>query len=200
MIDYSLPSLELTFLLGGVRAGKSARAVSIARRYANAGVLFVATAEGLDDEMRRRIAAHKAERPTDWETLESHRDLSGDIDRVLSAQHDRFSVVIIDCLTLWVSNILLTLHETDDAETVLAEQTTSLIETMRRHSPRPVGTDVSARCWIVVSNEVGLGIVPSTPVGRRYRDALGRVNSMMAAAASDATLMIAGLALPLKTR
>jgi len=200
MIDDSLPSLELTFLLGGARAGKSARAVSIAQQHRNGGVLYVATAEGLDDEMRSRIAAHQTERPGDWETLESPRDLSGDIDRLLVAHRDRFGVVIIDCLTLWVSNVLLTLDQMDDAETILAEQTAALIDTMRRHSPRPVGSDVRARWWIIVSNEVGLGIVPSTPLGRRYRDALGRVNKIIAAASSEATLMVAGLDIHLKGR
>jgi adenosyl cobinamide kinase/adenosyl cobinamide phosphate guanylyltransferase len=186
--------LDLSLLIGGVRAGKSARAVQIARANARRGVLFVATAQGLDEEMRQRIALHKAERPVEWGTLESPVELARDIDLRLSSDGDRFGIVIVDCLTLWVSNVLLSLDDSDDAEATLATRTSELIDTMRRQSLD--GT----RRWIVVTNEVGLGIVPSTPLGRRYRDALGRVNRMVAAAARDATLMVAGLDVPLKRR
>jgi adenosylcobinamide kinase/adenosylcobinamide-phosphate guanylyltransferase len=187
-------TLDLTLLLGGVRAGKSARAVEIARANAAGGVLFVATAQGLDDEMRHRIAMHKAERPAEWQTLESPVDLARDIDRRFTSESHGAGVVIIDCLTLWVSNVLLTLADADDAEAVLAARMSELIDTMGRHARG----DAGARRWIVVTNEVGLGIVPSTPLGRRYRDALGRVNRLVASAASDVTLMVAGLSLPLK--
>jgi adenosylcobinamide kinase/adenosylcobinamide-phosphate guanylyltransferase len=199
MSDASATSLDLTVLIGGVRAGKSARAVELAQERGGR-VLFVATAEALDDEMRRRIAIHKAERPADWETLESPLDLASDIDRRLVAEGAAFGVVIIDCLTLWVSNVLLTLADTDDAEAVLASRISEVIETMRTHAMLHARTGSSVRRWIVVSNEVGLGIVPATPLGRRYRDALGRVNRMVAAAASTATLMVAGLSVPLKSR
>ena len=168
--------------------------MQIARANASRGVLFVATAQGLDDEMRQRIALHKAERPAEWGTLESPVELARDIDLRLSSDGDRFGVVIIDCLTLWVSNVLLALGDADDAEATLATRTSELIDVMRRHSLD--GT----RRWVVVTNEVGLGIVPSTVLGRRYRDALGRVNRMVAAAARDATLMVAGLDVPLKRR
>jgi adenosyl cobinamide kinase/adenosyl cobinamide phosphate guanylyltransferase len=200
MLDASAPELDLVFLIGGVRAGKSARAVELATAHGGRGVLFVATAEGLDDEMRRRIAIHKSERPSEWETLESPLELAADIDRRLVADGAQFSAVIVDCLTLWVSNVLMTLGETDDAEALLDARAFGLIDTMRAHTLLHAQNGATVRRWIVVSNEVGLGIVPSTALGRRYRDALGRVNRIVAAAASNATLMVAGLDVPLKAR
>jgi adenosyl cobinamide kinase/adenosyl cobinamide phosphate guanylyltransferase len=191
---------HLTLLLGGVRSGKSARAVALARETPNDGrVLFVATAQGLDDDMARRIAAHRAERPAGWDTLESPIDLPSELARALANAHAArvpYATVAIDCLTLWVSNLLLSLDDPDEAEAAIAGHVTRLLavrDTARRMvagSPR----------WIVVSNEVGLGVVPPTPLGRRYRDALGRANRMVAAAADEVTLMVAGLELPLKGR
>jgi adenosyl cobinamide kinase/adenosyl cobinamide phosphate guanylyltransferase len=195
-----LELLDLTLLLGGVRAGKSARAVEIARASAARGVLFVATAEALDEEMRHRIESHKAERPAEWHTLESPIELARDIDRRLADDGVRAGVVVIDCLTLWVSNVLMSLDDSVDAEARFSALTAELIDAMRRHAGAGMPSGPAARKWIVVSNEVGLGIVPSTPLGRRYRDALGRVNRMMAAASSETTLMVAGLDVPLKTR
>jgi adenosyl cobinamide kinase/adenosyl cobinamide phosphate guanylyltransferase len=190
-------TLDLTLLLGGVRAGKSARAVEIARASTERSVLFVATAQALDDEMRQRIATHKAERPAEWATLESPIDLARDIDRALTTNDREARIIIVDCLTLWVSNVMLSLDETVDAESRLSALTTELVTTMRHHAR---GAGKAARRWIVVSNEVGLGIVPSTPLGRRYRDVLGRVNRIVAAASSETTLMVAGLEMPLRSR
>jgi len=190
-------ALDLTFLIGGVRAGKSGRAVEMARANESRGVLFVATAQALDDEMRQRIAAHLAERPASWATLESPIELAHDLDEYLSSDTRQNGLVVVDCLTLWVSNILLTLGDDDDAEATLAARTSELIGAFYRHACTSVG---SPRQWIVVSNEVGLGIVPPTPLGRRYRDALGRANAMVAAVASDVTLMVAGLGMALKKR
>jgi adenosylcobinamide kinase / adenosylcobinamide-phosphate guanylyltransferase len=191
-------TLDLTLLLGGVRAGKSARAVEIARASTGRGVLFVATAQPLDDEMRQRIETHKAERPAEWTTLESPIELARDIDRAFTTDGRDAGIVIIDCLTLWVSNVMLSLEGDVDAEARLSALTSDLIATMRRHARATLANE--ARRWIVVSNEVGLGIVPSTPLGRRYRDALGRVNRIVAAASSETTLMVAGLEVPLRSR
>ncbi len=189
-------SLDLTLLIGGVRAGKSGRAVDLARANESRGVLFVATAQALDDEMRQRIATHRAERPATWETLESPFHLARDLDACLSGGARPNGFVIVDCLTLWVSNVVLALGDEDDAETELAARASELIGVFNRHA---LAAEGRRRKWIVVSNEVGLGIVPPTPLGRRYRDALGRVNAMVAAAASDVTLMVAGLGMPIKT-
>jgi len=180
----------ISLLIGGVRAGKSSRALAIAEaRPDDRPLLFVATAQAFDDEMRARIDAHQRERSSRWHTVESPIDVAVHLGAFIST-HD-VGAVVIDCITLWVSNILLTLPEDADAESVISDRTRSLIECCRRISSS--GTDV-----IIVTNEVGLGVVPPTPLGRRYRDALGRANQLFAAAADEATLLVAGLSLPLK--
>jgi adenosylcobinamide kinase/adenosylcobinamide-phosphate guanylyltransferase len=136
--------------------------------------------------MTRRIDAHRRERPPTWDTLEAPLAIAAELEQRLNDTH---AVVVIDCITLWVSNILLGLADDTDAETAVASHVSGLLDTIARFAPRH---------WIIVSNEVGLGIVPPTPLGRRYRDALGRANQLLAAAADDVTLMVAGIALPLK--
>jgi adenosylcobinamide kinase/adenosylcobinamide-phosphate guanylyltransferase len=187
--------MTLTLLLGGVRAGKSARALDLAHLHAGTrNVLFVATAQAFDDEMRVRIAKHRAERPVHWATLESPVDLTGSIRSRLD-DDPSYGVVLIDCLTLWVSNILLSLDDDVDAEAIVADRTAALL--------RMIALDATAagdrRSWIVVSNEVGLGVVPPTPLGRRYRDALGRANQLVAGMADTVSLLVAGLTMNLKT-
>jgi adenosyl cobinamide kinase/adenosyl cobinamide phosphate guanylyltransferase len=162
----------LTLILGGARSGKSTRALALAK----GRVLFVATAEALDDEMASRIAVHRAERPADWDTLEEPREIA----RALRARGDGYDTVIIDCVTLWVANMM-----DAGAPKPWVDALIEAYEHSRAH-------------WIVISNEVGLGIVPETPLGRRYRDALGVVNQLIAEAADRVTLLVAGLALDLK--
>jgi adenosyl cobinamide kinase/adenosyl cobinamide phosphate guanylyltransferase len=163
----------LTLILGGARSGKSTRALSLAR----GRVLFVATAEALDDEMAERIAAHRAERPAHWDTLEEPKDIA----RALRARGDQYDSVIIDCLTLWVGNLM-------EGEQGLREWVPPLLEAYR----------AGRADWIVISNEVGLGIVPDNPLARRYRDSLGVVNQLVAEAADTVILMVAGIAVELK--
>ena len=181
---------ELILLLGGVRSGKSTAAERLAERLAEqraqrgGRVLFIATAQALDAEMERRIAAHRARRPAGWDTLEEPFDLAGAAAPIV----DRYDTVVIDCLTLWVSNLLLRHEANANAEEFILDAAGRLLELIDR----------SAATWIVVSNEVGLGVVPAWPLARTYRDALGRVNQRCAARAGRVYLMVAGLALELK--
>lgn len=172
---------QITLILGGARSGKS----SLAEKLAASGsrVLFVATAEARDEDMARRIAAHRKSRPTAWDTLEEPIDLAG----ALSTTASRYDTVVIDCLTLWVSNLILKQGVAVSDQEVLG-RAESLLKVCRESAPR----------WIIVTNEVGLGIVPDTPLGRRYRDLLGRVNQVFAREADVAYLVVAGLALDLK--
>lgn len=182
----------ITLLIGGVRAGKSGRALALAESTPGDGeLLFVATAQAFDEEMRSRIDAHQRERGPHWTTIESPLEVAVDLaaHADVAARHCR--AVVVDCLTLWVSNILLSLPDDANAEAVVGERTRALLDQLKRFSVE--GTHV-----IVVTNEVGLGVVPPTPLGRRYRDALGRANQLVAAAADRATLLVAGLALDLK--
>ena len=179
-------SRQLILITGGARSGKSAFAERLAMQ--SGRVLFVATAEALDDEMARRIAAHRACRPKNWDTLEEPRILSDALRAALCGANDLYDTVVVDCLTMWVSNLLL-LHEGDaDAEARILQAAEGLLDVCGSYSAR----------WIVVTNEVGLGIVPSSSLGRAYRDALGRVNSLVASRADKVYLMAAGLALELK--
>jgi adenosylcobinamide kinase / adenosylcobinamide-phosphate guanylyltransferase len=189
----------ITLLLGGARAGKSARALAIAASGASTDrVLFVATAQPFDEEMTKRIAAHRAERPGHWQTLESPLHLVTDIADRCATTPGGFATVIVDCLTLWVSNVLLTLGDEDDAEALVAARTAELLNLCRTLSDHgAANVRPTVRHWIFVSNEVGLGVVPHTTLGRRYRDALGRANQLVAAAADRASLLVAGLELPL---
>lgn len=168
-------------ILGGARSGKSRYAVRLARS-ASAPTAFVATARGGDDDMRARIARHRAERPASWITLEEPVGVA----HACRALAQRVDVVVVDCLTLWVSN-LVARGEEDDAILASAD---GLAELLRA---RLIGC-------ILVSNEVGEGVHPPTRVGLRFRDLLGAVNQRIAAAADRVTLMVAGLPLEIKPR
>jgi len=167
--------MPLTLLVGGARSGKSALAVRLAAA-SGAPVTFVATATAGDAEMAHRIARHRAERPAGWATIEEPVDLPGTLDR---APDD--GCLVIDCLTLWVANML---HR-GDGEIV---QAAGRAAGAAAHRPG---------LTIVVSNDVGSGIVPADPATRRYRDLMGRVNATWAAAATDAYLVVAGRTLRL---
>ena len=147
-------------------------------------MLFIATAEALDEAMRRRIAAHRHHRPEHWDTIEEPIHLSGAL-RPLASRYDTF---VLDCLTLWVSNLLLEDEKASDAEGIVLEEVRRLLDLVEAVGGR----------WILVSNEVGQGIVPASPLGREYRDVLGRVNQLVASRSDRAYLMVAGMALDLK--
>ena len=180
---------ELILILGGARSGKSSLAEKMAQELGGEnGVLFVATAEAHDDEMRDRIRKHQADRPAGWRTLEAPRELGARIPQVLDGTE---TVVVVDCLTLLVSNLVCALPENapvQEAERLAAAEIAALVAACR----------ASSATWIVVSNEVGLGLVPDNPLGRTYRDALGRANQQLAAAADKVFFPIAGLPMRLK--
>ena len=177
---------ELILITGGARSGKSTFAEQLAMQ--SVRVLFVATAEALDDDMAHRIAAHQAGRPNNWDTLEEPRVLPDALRAALGSANNLYDTVVVDCLTMWVSNLLL-LHEGDaDAESCILQLAEELLDVCGSFRAR----------WIIVTNEVGLGVVPSSSLGRAYRDVLGRVNSLVASRADKVYLMAAGLALELK--
>ena len=180
----------LTFLVGGARSGKSALAVEIGVRHEAgrptgptfpSGVTFIATApsrpENPDADLDERIARHRAERPA-WPTVEAPTAI---VDAVASAPGN--DLVIVDCLTLWVSNLMLRGDEPDDITA-----TAGTFAGLAASRPGPT---------VVVSNEVGLGVHPATELGRRYRDVLGQVNQRVANAAGVTLLMVAGRAVRL---
>jgi adenosyl cobinamide kinase/adenosyl cobinamide phosphate guanylyltransferase len=170
--------MGLTFLVGGARSGKSSLAVRLAAE-SGRPVVFVATSEARDEEMAARIESHRAERPPEWSTVEAPLNLVGTL---ASAPED--ACVVLDCLTLWTSNALEAGWSGEAVEEA-AEEAAELAAA--RGAPT-----------VVVSNEVGLGVVPDTPLGRRYRDVHGRVNAIFAAAAERACLVVAGRSLELR--
>ena len=167
--------MSLAVLLGGARAGKSALAVELALEH-DGPVVYVATAEAGDDEMAARIAQHRTDRPDRWQTVEEPVAL-----RAVLASVESEACVVVDCLTLWVANLL----ERDDDVLSEAEAVAELA------AERSSAT-------IVVSNEVGLGIVPASPLAREYRDLLGAVNAAFVRRAADAAFVVSGCAIPLQ--
>jgi adenosyl cobinamide kinase/adenosyl cobinamide phosphate guanylyltransferase len=173
---------SLVLLLGGARAGKSSMALRLAKSL-DTSVCFIATAQGLDEDMESRIAKHKAERPPGWLTIEEPYQIDQALQRASDAR-----VVIVDCLTLFVSNWLMRYEDENQCAQYLLPITRSFLEQAQSQQ----------QTIICVSNEVGLGIVPETRLGRTFRDLLGRVNQDFAQAADKVYLMCAGLSVQLK--
>jgi adenosyl cobinamide kinase/adenosyl cobinamide phosphate guanylyltransferase len=169
--------MGITLLVGGARSGKSARALRLASDW-DGQVVFVATAEDRNSEMAARIARHRLERPASWRTIEAPLELVRAFDSIPAG-----AFVILDCLTLWVANALEAGWTDEDVERAAAA-----VATIAAGRERPT---------VVVTNEVGLGVVPQTALGRAYRDLLGRVNTVFAAEAEHAYLMVAGRTLEL---
>lgn len=169
----SLPHL---LVLGGARSGKSRFAQGRAEALTGE-LIYLATAQALDDEMRERIALHRADRGTRWSTVEAPLQLA----EAITACSTPETVVLVDCLTLWASNLML-------AERDTAAATKGLVRSLS-DARGPV---------ILVANEVGLGIVPDNALARKFRDAAGRINQETAAAVDEVVMMFAGLPLVLK--
>lgn len=174
---------EIIFVLGGARSGKSTFALKWAAQHGGDNVLFIATAQALDDEMRERIAAHRAERPAAWQTLESPRDLV----EAVRCWHSMPRLIVVDCLTLWVTNEMLANDK--DLERRLGWQLDILCEWVRLQ-------DIDL---VLISNEVGLGIVPDNALARQFRDILGRINARAAQHAHQVFWMVAGLPIEIKS-
>ena len=167
--------MGLTLLTGPVASGKSSLAARMAAEHGGP-VTVIATAEAGDDEMRARIERHRAERPAGWAVVEEPLELADAIDGL-----DPSTFAIVDCLTLWVTNLMLAGRDPAPAADV------AVAALVRRTAPS-----------VVVTNEVGWGIVPTNDLARAYRETLGRVNRTFAAVADRALLVVAGRVLPLE--
>jgi adenosylcobinamide kinase / adenosylcobinamide-phosphate guanylyltransferase len=229
---------RVTLILGGARSGKSALAEKLAAlRAGDAGkVLYVATLQPFDSEMRDRIVQHKASRPASWRTLETPFNLADDLTNGWQGEQ----IVLLDCLTLWTSNLLLRESELDrnfieenamygeiyddqppQLETDREENITSDLQMTAPPRPQPrssvppdyarlemrIMADIERvvkfasdkNCGLlIVSNEVGMGLVPPYPLGRVYRDMLGRANQRLAALADEVFIVFAGIPVELK--
>lgn len=172
-------------ILGGARSGKSRHAENLAAA-SGLPVTVIATAEALDDEMKARISRHQEDRPAGWRTVETPVALAA----ALAREADEGRCVIVDCLTLWLSNLMADLADpaVADLPPALATERAAMLEIL----PTLRGE------VLLVANEVGLGLVPDTPLGRVFRDEAGRLNQMVAAACARVTFVAAGLPLALK--
>lgn len=178
-MDAAQAAHKINFVLGGSRSGKSRVALDLARYHAK--VAFWATGVAMDVEMQERIARHRQSRPAEWMLLEEPLDLMAGIARVeeMSAQ-----CVVLDSLTTWAGNVL---HH--------AVETAKALEDLRMFLKR---VEEGTGSWIIVSDEVGMSLVAESPMGRKFRDFLGDVNQIMAAAAQRVVLVIAGIPVTIK--
>jgi adenosylcobinamide kinase / adenosylcobinamide-phosphate guanylyltransferase len=187
---------RLILILGGARSGKSTFAERLAVK-SGRSVAFIATATAGDEEMRERIARHRAARPVSWHTIEEPLDLAA-----AALQASKLAdVLLLDCITLWLNNLFAQTviqheSETDQYSTstlfdeVALQEIEKLLATVRALAP--------GKTLLIVTNEVGLGIVPAYPLGRLYRDTLGYLNQRLAQAADRVYLMVAGMGVDLK--
>lgn len=175
---------DLIFVLGGARSGKSAYAEGLAGA-SGRGVTYIATARGADAEFSERIAHHRARRPAHWRLVEAGAAL----DDALRAADGDDACVLVDCLTLWLAGLLCPPEACGPAAVDADARIDAFMAALAAARARV----------IVVSNEIGLGVVPLGSVTRRYVDALGRLNQRVAALAPEVTLMVAGLPLAVKT-
>lgn len=174
---------KLVFITGGARSGKTSHALKRVMEH-EAPRLYIATAEALDDEMRARIEAHKKEREGNgFDTIESPVEVA----QALKGTSREYGAVLMDCLTLWLSNLMGRAGEAQ-GELDIDKEARGLLEALRR-----TGSDV-----YVVSNEVGMGIVPDNALARAFRDKAGKLNRLMASEADEAWMLVSGLPLRLK--
>ncbi len=171
-------SQQLILVGGGTRSGKSSFSLALARRLGTRR-LFVATGQPGDDEMQQRIAHHRRTRGNDFHTLEEPLAVAGAISRV-----GPYDVVVLDCLTLWLANLLLEGKGPDTVQQHVEE----LVAVLRKH----------AKHAVIVTNEVGMGIVPETPLGRLFRDVAGSAHQHLSRAADEVYLAVLGTVLRIK--
>ncbi|HEY5756162.1 MAG TPA: bifunctional adenosylcobinamide kinase/adenosylcobinamide-phosphate guanylyltransferase [Steroidobacter sp.] len=183
-------SVGRRLIIGGARSGKTAHAIALAKSLSEArgvNVTYVATAQALDQEMQHRISLHRAERPATWRTLEAPAGLA----QALRGQ-ETSSILIVDCMTLWLSNALL--------QDFREDAPTAPLPTWEAERDKFLQWLSLARVEVLlISNEVGMGIVPLAPVARRFQDEQGRLNQLLAAACDQVTLVVAGIAVPIKS-
>ena len=184
---------KIIYIAGGARSGKSSFAENlISERYKSK--IYLATAIPFDDEMKDRIEKHKKQRGKNWKTIENYKNLS----KILKNHIEGYDVILLDCITNMVTNLMImedeydwdniSMKEVDSVRDKIIAEIKSLIEFIKEN-------DID---MVAVSNEVGLGLVPSTPLGRHFRDIGGKINQIMAEASSEAYFVISGLNMKLK--
>ncbi|HLO18288.1 MAG TPA: bifunctional adenosylcobinamide kinase/adenosylcobinamide-phosphate guanylyltransferase [Anaerolineales bacterium] len=174
-------SSHITLILGGARSGKSSYAQHLVEATGKS-VAFLATAQALDEEMSRRIQKHRLERPDAWETLEIPLAVASHVQQI------KADVVILDCITLLVSNLLMQFVKND-----LVDEAAFMQAVQNEINELLVKISEQKQAWMIISNEVGLGLVPAYQMGRVYRDGLGWANQRLAREADKVIWMVAGI-------
>lgn len=179
---------KLTFILGGARSGKSSHVQKLAEESGKI-ITFIATAQAFDDEMKARIQKHREDRPSEWQTLEVQKDISD----YLIQHPQQTDIYLLDCITLLANNVFMRFIENDlvneiKAKDALENEITKLIKYINEHNEE----------WIIISNEVGLGLVPPYQMGRVYRDLLGWANQQLAKEADSVLFLVAGIPMVVK--
>lgn len=165
---------KITFLLGGARSGKSSYAIKLAREYGGK-VAFIATCQPLDAEMKKRIRLHKKTRPSCWQTFEEPKDVAALLKKIGA----KFDTIIIDCLTLMISNLMMD----GERETTIQKKLKDMLGALDKMKTQA----------IIVSNEVCLGIVPDNKLGRTFRDIAGKINQIAASKADNVFFLVSGI-------
>jgi len=177
---------SVTLITGGARSGKSSNALRLAEETSKS-VTFLATAQALDEEMSTRIQKHRSERPAHWETLEIPLDIASCVRQIQS------DVVILDCITLLITNLMMQYVKED-----LVEEKPFMVAVQKEINELAGALREQERDWFIVSNEVGLGLVPPYQMGRVYRDALGSANQQLARMADRVIFMVSGIPMIVK--
>src|SRR5262245_58202168 len=177
---------HITLILGGARSGKSSYAQQLAEE-SGKSVTFLATAQALDEEMSTRIQKHRSERPAHWQTMEIPLDIASHVREIQSG------VVLLDCITLLISNLLMGFVKDD-----LVEEAPFMQAVQKEMEKLSSAIGTSKQDWMIISNEVGLGLVPPYQMGRVYRDGLGWANQRLAREAEKVIFMVAGIPMVIK--
>jgi adenosylcobinamide kinase/adenosylcobinamide-phosphate guanylyltransferase len=184
--------MKITFITGGARSGKSSFALHKASQIEGKKA-FVATAEALDDEMKKRIENHKIERGSEWNTHEEPIKIAGG----LSDIKDTCNAIVLDCLTIWLSNLLVRNEMAEPFKQTTGESIQEFIDTLRQMHNETLNPK-SGKGLFIISNEVGMGIVPENKLARRFRDLAGTLNQKVAEIADEVYLVTAGIPVKIK--
>lgn len=183
---------KFILVTGGARSGKSTFAEEKAREFGN-NVLYVATAKQIDDEMEQRIARHKARRPAEWETYEGYKNLDIALEGLMKGK----CAVLLDCVTIMITNLML--DESFDWDSLSRERVEEIEDGILHQIERLVSViKMNDVPFILVTNEVGLGVVPTSPMGRDFRDIAGRINQFLARTADEVYFCVSGLPMKIK--
>lgn len=183
---------EIVLVTGGARSGKSTYAEALAKKM-KGNILYIATAIPFDEEMKLRVAKHKAQRPSHWKTLEAYKDF----DKLFKIELQDKAAVLLDCITIMVTNLFL--EKCKDVNSISNIEANEIENYIKSEIEKLILLAKSAAIpFIIVTNEVGMGVVPEYPSGRVFRDVAGRANQMLAQAASQVYLCVSGIPVKIK--